>query len=210
MFELATIFCLLSLRAQVLPRQVLEDLFRKCEAVLHELDELVLLLVGGILSLRPDVQDQLVSHSLVVRLKLVELGQEQLVDDPAEVLLKTNLDFSRELDELCLSLWPLRLRAGAHLGHILLVELHDPVVHGLDQAENLFVLLQTSQGCGERGSAKHLLHCLLNTPVNSFVGALDVRENLPVHWRIQLWVAQHRCLSNELAQGDARLNVRPK
>ena len=89
--------------------------------MLHEVDELVLLLVGGIFSLRPDVQDQLVGNSLVVRLELIELGQEQLVDDPAEVLLETNLDFACKLDELCLSLRPLRLGAGSNLGHVLLV-----------------------------------------------------------------------------------------
>ena len=56
----------------------------------------------------------------------------------------------------------LQVGAGAEVSLVLPVELHDPVVHGLDQAQDLLVLVQPLEGaragCREQDAGQSELH----------------------------------------------------
>lgn len=91
----------------------------------------------------------------------------------------------------------------------LLVDLRVPIVHGLDQAQHLGVLLEAHQGIARWHLVQELLHGLFEAAMDRLRGHPDVLEFVLAHEDTRSDV-QGRCLSDELAQGKSSVHVRPQ
>ena len=137
------------------------------------------------------------SNQLVIVLNGLKLRQEKIFYDPAEIWYESLLlDYILELLQFRQSF--LRVLIGMHLSLVLPVKLHDPVVHRLDQTQNLLSLLYATQIVVRENvwNADYMTDSLLDSTIHSLVGLLDLVEDLEIHWLAQRRIAQHRSLSD--------------
>ena len=94
-----------------------------------------------------------------------------------------------ELLQFCESF--LRVLIGLDLSLVLPVKLHDPIVHRLEQTQNLLSLFYATQIVVREDvwNADNMADSLLNSTIHSLVRLLDLVEDLEIHGLVQRRIA---------------------